>query len=106
VHDLDFDIECIIMSDPPSYDNDLLRRLNALKKSNISLDEKKYILLIYLKPHLRLPTDLSQADLISNQKGGNPGHRPIIKTEAAPWRWKLSKSIPEPTAQICRVEAH
>ena len=29
------------MSDPPSYDQDLLARLNALKKTSISLDAAK-----------------------------------------------------------------
>lgn len=32
------------MSDPPSYDDDLLARLNALKKSRIQLNPSKYIL--------------------------------------------------------------
>jgi len=31
------------MSDPPSYDQDLLARLNALKKSTITLDTTEYV---------------------------------------------------------------
>lgn len=31
------------MSDPPSYDQDLLNRLNALKKSSITLDTNEYV---------------------------------------------------------------
>lgn len=32
------------MSDPPSYDNDLLARLNALKRTNVSLEHERYFL--------------------------------------------------------------
>jgi hypothetical protein len=31
------------MTDPPSYDQDLLNRFNALKKSNITLDTNEYV---------------------------------------------------------------
>lgn len=33
----------MIMTDPPSYDQDLLKRLNALKKSRITLDTDEYV---------------------------------------------------------------
>lgn len=31
------------MADPPGYDQDLLNRLNALKKSSITLDTNEYV---------------------------------------------------------------
>jgi hypothetical protein len=33
----------MIMTDPPSYDQDLLNRFNALKKSSITLDTNEYV---------------------------------------------------------------
>jgi hypothetical protein len=40
------------MADPPSYDQDLLNRLNALRKTSITLDVDEYV---------RLPDDTTLA---------------------------------------------
>jgi hypothetical protein len=37
------------MADPPSYDQDLLNRLNALKKSNITLNTEECVELHLLR---------------------------------------------------------
>jgi hypothetical protein len=49
-----------IMTDPPSYDHDLLARLNALKKSNISFSTTEYVLPCFcLAPLMKHPRSLS-----------------------------------------------
>jgi hypothetical protein len=57
------------MTDPPSYDQDLLNRLNALKKSSITLDTDEYVG-CYYAPALKLKA--VQSDPFHPQDSFNP----------------------------------
>ncbi|APA09452.1 hypothetical protein sscle_05g042220 [Sclerotinia sclerotiorum 1980 UF-70] len=58
------------MSDPPSYDQDLLNRLNALKKTNIQLDASTRTPLNVLAKESTPETDLSQR--LRSLRNGTP----------------------------------
>ncbi|KAG0651395.1 Abscission ut checkpoint regulator [Hyphodiscus hymeniophilus] len=87
------------MSDPPSYDDDLLARLNALKKSSIQLDSTKSKP-IFNNPKQATPDSDLSARLRSLRNGSlSPSPAPAAKAPQ-------SRLFPVPTASFDATEEH